>query len=41
MIIVMQPDADDAAIAAVDFLEHGVDVIQIGTRNRQNFDLLK
>ncbi len=24
-----------------DFLEHGVDVIQIGTRNMQNFDLLK
>ena len=23
------------------FLEHGVDVIQIGTRNMQNFDLLK
>ena len=24
-----------------EFLEHGVDVIQIGTRNMQNFDLLK
>jgi len=24
-----------------DFLKHGVDVIQIGTRNMQNFDLLK